>query len=90
MSQFAYFNEINSAFIMDGDISKGPVPRWQKKLNGSSVNLNASANTSKISVSYNSVLSTSTTAPASNKTPQKNGSVNFKGKSPGTLILCQF
>lgn len=90
MSQFAYFNEINSAFIMDGDISKGPVPRWQKKLNGSSANLNASANTSKISVSYNSILSTSTTAAAaaaSNKTPQKNGPVNFKGKSPGTLIL---
>lgn len=84
MSQFAYLNEINSAFIMDGDISKGPMPRWQKKLNGSSANLNASANTSRISISYNSVLSTSTTA--SNKTPQKSSSVNFKGKSPGMLI----
>lgn len=84
MSQFAYFNEINSAFIMDGDINKGPMPRWQKKLNGSSANLNASANTSKISVSYNSALSTSTTAAtSSNKTPQKTSSVNFKGKSPG-------
>lgn len=87
MSQFAYLNEINSAFIMDGDISKGPMPRWQKKLNGSSANLNASANTSKISVSYNSVLSTSTTASTTNKTPQKNTSVNFKGKSPGTCIF---
>lgn len=84
MSQFVYFNEINSAFIMDGDISKGPKPRWQKKLNGSSANLNASANTSKISVSYNSALSTSMTA-ASNKTPQKNNPVNFKGKSPGIV-----
>lgn len=84
MSQFTYMNEIKSALIMEGDISKGPMPRWQKKLNGSSVNLNASANTSKISISYNSILSTSTTAPAaSNKTPQKNSSVNFKGKSPG-------
>lgn len=86
MSQFAYFNEINSAFIMDGDISKGPMPRWQKKLNGSSANLNASANTSKISISYNSALSTSISAAgaaASSKTPQKNSSVNFKGKSPG-------
>lgn len=89
MSQFAYLNEINSAFIMDGDISKGPMPRWQKKLNGSSANLNASANTSKISISYNSVLSTSTTAPTTNKTPQKNSSVNFKGKSPGTDRLFQ-
>lgn len=86
MSQFAYMNEINSAFIMDGDISKGPMPRWQKKMNGSTANLNASANTSKISISYNSVLSTSTTAIASNKTPQKTSSVNFKGKSPGTFL----
>lgn len=86
MSQFAYMNEIKSALIMEGDISKGPMPRWQKKLNGSSANLNASANTSKISISYNSILSTSTTAPASNKTPQKNSSVNFKGKSPGTFF----
>lgn len=84
MSQFTYMNEIKSALIMEGDISKGPMPRWQKKLNGSSANLNASANTSRISISYNSVLSTSTTAPAaSNKTPQKTSSVNFKGKSPG-------
>lgn len=91
MSQFAYFNEINSAFIMDGDINKGPMPRWQKKLNGSSANLNASANTSKISVSYNSALSTSITAAAaasSNKTPQKSSSVNFKGKSPGIVYCC--
>ena len=86
MSQFAYMNEIKSALIMEGDISKGPMPRWQKKLNGSSANLNASANSSKVSISYNSILSTSTTAAAaasSNKTPQKNSSVNFKGKSPG-------
>lgn len=87
MSQFAYMNEIKSALIMEGDISKGPMPRWQKKLNGSTANLNASANTSKISISYNSILSTSTTAPASNKTPQKNNSVNFKGKSPGTCCF---
>lgn len=87
MSQFAYMNEIKSALIMEGDISKGPMPRWQKKLNGSSANLNASANTSKISISYNSILSTSTTAPVVNKTPQKSSSVNFKGKSPGTVHL---
>lgn len=89
MSQFAYMNDIKSALIiMEGDISKGPIPRWQKKLNGSSANLNASANTSKISISYNSILSTSTTA--SNKTPQKSGTVNFKGKSPGNQLTLSF
>lgn len=85
MSQFAYFNEINSALTMDGDISRGPMPRWQKKMNSSTATLNASTNnTSKISISYNSVLSNSISAVASNKTPQKNSSVNFKGKkTPG-------
>lgn len=59
---------------MDGDISKGPMLGWQKKLNGSSANLN-------------SALSTSTAAAASNKTPQNNSSINFKGKSPGILFF---
>lgn len=96
MSQFAYFKEINSALTMDGDITKGPVPRWQKKLNSSTATLNASTNnTSKISVSYNSVLSTSISASQSNKTPQKNAPVNFKGKktpgkSPGMFIFIIF
>lgn len=77
---------------MDGEISRGPAPRWQKKLNTSTTTLNASANTSRVSISYNSVLSTSTSAPMPNKTPQKINSVNFKGKktpgkSPGKHIL---
>lgn len=92
MSQFVYLNEINSMLTMDGEISRGPAPRWQKKLNASSATLNASANTSKISISYNSILSTSTSAALSNKTPQKINSVNFKGKktpgkSPGKHFL---
>lgn len=89
MSQFAYMNEINSVLNMDGDILRGPAPRWQKKLNASNAALNVSAaNTSKISISYNSAMSTSMSM-SMNKTPQKNTGVNFKGnrrtpgKSPG-------
>lgn len=93
MSQFVYLNEINSALTMDGDISRGPMPRWQKKMNSSTATLNASTNnTSKISISYNSVLSNSmSAAAASNKTPQKNSTVNFKGKkTPGKSPGMQF
>lgn len=90
MSQFNYLNEINSVLVMDGDITKGPAPRWQKKLNCSGATLNGSINTSKISVSFNSAMSTALTT--SNKTPQKSGTSIFKGKktpgkSPGSYFL---
>lgn len=86
MSQFNYINDINSVLVMDGDLTKGPAPRWQKKLNASGATLNGSINTSKISISFNSVMSTALTT--SNKTPQKNGTSIFNrkktpGKSPG-------
>lgn len=71
---------------MDGDISKGPMPKWQSKKSASSSTLNGSINTSKISMSFNSTLnSASILAPNnSNKTPQKNGCNVFKGKkTPG-------
>lgn len=94
MSQFAYMNDINSVLNMDGEILRGPAPRWQKKMNASSAALNASAaNTSKISISYNSALSTTLSMSMTNKTPQKNAGVNFKGnrrtpgKSPGTRAI---
>lgn len=85
MSQFNYLNEINSILTMDGDISRGPAPRWQNKLSASSTTLNASINTSKISMSFNSTLNSgSVLAPSNNKTPQKNGCSIFKGKkTPG-------
>lgn len=83
MSQFNYMNEINSLLTMDGDIGKGPAPRWQKKMNASSTTLNGSINTSKISMSFNSAMSSSALN-VTNKTPQKVPSVNFKGKkTPG-------
>lgn len=93
MSQFNYINDINSVLTMDGDITKGPAPRWQKKLNASSATLNGSINTSKISISFNSAMTTALAA--SNKTPQKNGTSIFKGKktpgkSPGANQLIEF
>lgn len=82
-------NEINSVLTMDGEIGKGPAPRWQKKLNASAATLNSSINTSKISISFNSAMSSSVLV--TNKTPQKNVATNFKGKktpgkSPGLFL----
>lgn len=68
---------------MDGDLSRGPLPRWQSKMNASSTTLNGSINTSKISMSFNSTLN-SVQATTSNKTPQKIATNVFKGKkTPG-------
>ncbi|XP_053673076.1 cell division cycle protein 20 homolog [Anopheles nili] len=83
MAQFRYLNEMNSLIAMDGEITKGPVPRWQKKLDlsatSSSFNTSALANTSarqKLSISLsgnaNNTLHLSSNNIAS-KTPRKNG-----------------
>lgn len=77
-------NEINNILTMDGDISKGPQPRWQNKLSASSTTLNGSINTSKISMSFNSTLNSVSALGINNKTPQKAGCSIFKGKkTPG-------
>lgn len=78
-------NEINNILTMDGDLSKGPAPRWQNKMSSSSTTLNGSINTSKISMSFNSTLN-SVSVLGPNKTPdrQKAGASIFKGKkTPG-------
>lgn len=79
---------------MDGEITRGPVPRWQKKLDMSSSMLNnSSMNTSKakLSVSYNNGYNANANANANsnsgNKTPNKGitaeGKKTPSGKSPG-------
>uniref|UniRef100_A0A182NEQ3 CDC20/Fizzy WD40 domain-containing protein n=1 Tax=Anopheles dirus TaxID=7168 RepID=A0A182NEQ3_9DIPT len=83
MAQFKFLNEVNSFIAMDGELAKGPVPRWQRKLNlsGASTSFNSSAlgNTSSrgmLSVSLsgnaNNTLQLSTTG-VSLKTPRKTG-----------------
>ncbi|XP_058125501.1 cell division cycle protein 20 homolog [Anopheles ziemanni] len=86
MAQFNYLNEMNSFIAMDGEITKGPVPRWQKKLElsaaSTSFNNSALANTSarqKLSISFtgnNANNTLQTTAGFSMKSPRKNGGKN--------------
>ncbi|GAB0088437.1 hypothetical protein DMENIID0001_028540 [Sergentomyia squamirostris] len=88
MSQFNYINEINYALGgMDSELTKGPMPRWQKKLETSTSSThNSSVNNSKLSVSYNKACGG---APGSGKTPNKSigecvfGKKTPSGKSPG-------
>lgn len=87
MSQFAYLNELNSIITMDGELTKGPAPRWQKKLDMSSAStsFNASSmNTSrqKLSISFGGNSQPSIPAGTlSGKTPKKSG--NSGSKTPG-------
>lgn len=91
MSQFNYVNDLTSALGMDSELTKGPAPRWQRKLENSlQQSVNNSINTSKLSISYNgyaAAAASSTTT--SNRTPNKSGTQTQQGrktpnsKSPG-------
>lgn len=99
MAQFKFMNELNSMMNMDGEISKGAVPRYQRKLlesSAASMSLNASINSSKhkLSVSYNGYASAISSA-TNNKTPNKNTMDASKkktpnGKSPGNQFIRYF
>lgn len=61
MSQFNFLSEMTSAMTLDGEITRGPPPRWQKKLEASAManSLNGSINASRsvLSMSYNTSFS---------------------------------
>nr|XP_018905377.1 PREDICTED: cell division cycle protein 20 homolog [Bemisia tabaci] len=86
MAQFSFLNDLNSAVRMDEPITKGPVPRWQKKTLEPSGGINSSLNLSKgkISASFNASSSGMPKTPkqsdamAMKKTPSKTPK-----KSPG-------
>lgn len=57
---------------MDSDLTKGPAPRWQRKLDSSTQSINNSINTSKLSISYNGYAAAASSSQS--KTPNKSGS----------------
>lgn len=89
MAQFRYVNELNSLLNIDGPITKGPLPRWQRKgIENNSSNANLSLNSSK-QKSNSSINNSSSKTPTkiagsdvirTKKTPAKTPS---KNKSPG-------
>ncbi|XP_022919018.1 cell division cycle protein 20 homolog [Onthophagus taurus] len=88
MAQFRYVNEINSLLNVDGPITTGPTPRWQRKGENNLSTSNISLNSSK---AKNSSANTSSNV----KTPSKRGGSDVirtkktpsktpsKSKSPG-------
>lgn len=75
MSNPHFVSEMQNLLIMDGD-TRGPAPRWKKKLEAS---LNGSAR-SVLSVSYNTSFSG---VQVSTKTPGKSGDAKTKkGTTP--------
>ncbi|XP_069696576.1 cell division cycle protein 20 homolog isoform X2 [Periplaneta americana] len=73
MSQFAFANELKNCVRMDEPITKGPIPRWQKKCLEASNSSNTSLNISKkTSASFNGSLS---------RTPSKR---NLSAENAGT------
>ncbi|KAJ8921667.1 hypothetical protein NQ315_010576 [Exocentrus adspersus] len=76
MSQFKFWNDVNSLLTMEGPV-KGPIPRWQKK-KGSDTSSNSSLNNSS------KLRSLSTSALNSTKTPTKGNENNDyqKNKTP--------
>ncbi|XP_062699809.1 cell division cycle protein 20 homolog [Aedes albopictus] len=88
MSQFNYLNELNNIITMDGELTKGPAPRWQKKLDIStaSTSFNASSmNTSrqKLSVSFGNGQQPVPPGTLSGKTPNKKPGGSSSTKKDG-------
>ncbi|EDS30587.1 cell division cycle 20 [Culex quinquefasciatus] len=90
MSQFNYIQDLQNIITLDGELTKGPAPRWQKKLDistAASTSFNASAmNTSrqKLSMSFtNSQAQAVPPGTLSGKTPSKKASGSGSKTTPG-------
>ncbi|KAL1489266.1 hypothetical protein ABEB36_014199 [Hypothenemus hampei] len=97
MSQFKFWNEINSVFSMEGPITKGPQPRYERKKNNV-LSTSSSLNSSKQRSFSTSCLSISSKTPSKrvendsgrSKTPSrtpfrksKTPTPNKNGRTPG-------
>lgn len=83
MAQFKFWNEVNGLLNMDGPITKGPAPRYQRKKDSA----NTSSSSSKprsLSSSSSSFNSSRTPSKSYSKTPSKSpGKLKSKTPSPG-------
>lgn len=74
MSQFKFYNDMNSLLNLDGELKNQSKPRWQRKMENSMMN-GSQINASKLSISYNnsyaSALGGNTTMTGNTKTPNK-------------------
>uniref|UniRef100_A0A8D8ETB4 Cell division cycle protein 20 homolog n=1 Tax=Culex pipiens TaxID=7175 RepID=A0A8D8ETB4_CULPI len=90
MSQFNYIQDLQNIITLDGELTKGPAPRWQKKQDissAASTSFNASAmNTSRQKLSMSFTNSQSQAVPPgtlSGKTPIKKAGGSGSKTTPG-------
>ncbi|XP_050308762.1 cell division cycle protein 20 homolog [Anthonomus grandis grandis] len=77
MSQFKYWNDMNNILSLEGPITKGPQPRYERKKNSNALSNNSSLNSSKQKSLSSSCVN------LSSKTPSKNGdSDRSRSKTP--------
>jgi len=91
MSHFNLENEINTALKLDAPMSKGPLPRWQRKAletsTSSNTSLNISANQSQTKTPSKTPKKSKKSTPGRNKTPKTplpNGGDRFIGNRSAT------
>lgn len=83
MAQFNLENELQNSLKLDTPLTRGPVPRWERKAAelstpALSISLNCSANTSVLCSSLNKISSAKTPT----KTPKKNSGDRLKRSTP--------
>nr|CAD7396308.1 unnamed protein product [Timema cristinae] len=95
MAQCNFLNEIKNCVRMDDPLTKGPLPRWQKKrleASNNSINLsNVNNSMNKLSASFNTSNSRTPSKQggvATKKTPSKTPSKTPK-KSPVSPTQCE-
>lgn len=83
MAQFKYGNEIAGLMNIDGPITKGPVPRWQRKGQANSSSVNNSI--LSLSTSMNTTTTVTKSPSKKNDSRSKKTPINtpLKNKSPG-------
>ncbi|XP_018571898.1 cell division cycle protein 20 homolog [Anoplophora glabripennis] len=88
MSQFKFWNDVNSLLTMEGPV-KGPAPRWQRKKEGGSSSNSSLNNSSKLRSLSSSVLNLTKTPTKGNendyqrnKTPSKTPSKKSRTPTP--------
>ncbi|KAF7281985.1 cell division cycle 20 protein fzy [Rhynchophorus ferrugineus] len=81
MSQFKFWNDVNSLLSLDGPITKGPQPRWERKKTNNPLSGNSSLNSSKQRSLSSSCINTS-------KTPSKESdNCGLRSKTPSKTPL---
>ncbi|XP_066249029.1 cell division cycle protein 20 homolog [Euwallacea similis] len=82
MSQFKYWNEINSVVNYNGPITKGPQPRYERKKSNALASSNSQSISNSSSLNLSKQRSLSSSCLSISKTPMKASDNDSRGKTP--------